>query len=99
MADASNNAIRKIAAGGVTTLAGVKPGCNPADGAGAVARFCAPDAVAVNGAGVAYVADSVGQTIRKVTPAGLVTTFAGIRAGLGLHGRTGQCREVQPARK
>jgi hypothetical protein len=54
----------------VTTLAGVKPGCNPADGAGAVARFCAPDSVAVNGAGVAYVADSVEQTIRKVTPAG-----------------------------
>ena len=49
-----------------------------------MARFCAPDAVAVNGAaGVAYVADSVGQTIRKVTPAGLVTTFAGTALASG----------------
>jgi len=39
--------------------------------------------VAVDGAGTVYVADSGNRTIRKVTPAGEVTTLAGLAQSTG----------------
>ena len=64
-----------------STLAGT-PGTvvNSADGVGAAAQFDAPRGVAVDSAGSVYLADASNNTIRKVTPAGVVTTLAG-RAG------------------
>ena len=50
---------------------------NYADGTGTNALFNGPDAVAVDSAGNAYVVD-FGTCIRKVTPAGVVTTLAGL---------------------
>ena len=44
------------------------------DGTGAVATFKNPYGVAVDGAGNVYTADCNDQTIRKITPAGVVTT-------------------------
>lgn len=44
------------------------------------AVFVEPAGVATDGVGNVYVADSGDNTIRKITPAGMVTTFAG-RAG------------------
>ena len=73
VADAGNNAIRKItAAGVVTTLAG--PGAGSADGTGSAARFSSPAGVAVDAAGNVFVADYNNHTIRKVTAAGVVTS-------------------------
>ena len=72
------HAIRKLsAAGQVTTLAGRVDEWGSTDGAGGVARFNNPQGLAVSAAGNVYVADRDNQTIRKITPAGFVSTLAG----------------------
>lgn len=80
VADSENNTIRKITAGMVTTLAGSAGEYGSADGTGSAARFASPQGVAVDASGNVYVADTINCTIRKVTPAGVVTPLAG-RAG------------------
>lgn len=90
VADTKNHTIRKITpAGGVTTLAGSpsKPGSS--NGTGGTARFNTPSGVAVATNGTIYVADTYNQTIRKITPAGAVTTFAGFPTGPGTNNGTG----------
>jgi sugar lactone lactonase YvrE len=47
------------------------------DGAGGAASFAGLNGVAVDGGGNVYLADMLGQRIRKVTPAGVVSTLAG----------------------
>lgn len=78
VADSRNYTIRKITpAGVVTTLAGAAGKRGNANGSGAAARFNGPFGVATDSAGNVYVADSMNNTIRKITPTGAVTTFAG----------------------
>lgn len=82
--DSANHTIRKVAPVGtnwvVTTVAG-KPGYpDGKDGTNDVARFNAPQGVAVDEQGNLYVADLYSHAIRKVTPKGtnwVVTTVAG----------------------
>lgn len=79
VADTNNSTIRKItSAGVVSTLAGLAGSPGSADGAGATARFFQPGSVAVDSAGNIYVADTVNNTIRKITPGGIVSTLAGM---------------------
>jgi hypothetical protein len=74
--------IRKISpAGKVTTLAGLADSPGSADGAGSAARFSSPIGIAVGASGDLYVADTGSHTIRKITPAGTVTTIAGTLNG------------------
>src|SRR5438876_7410716 len=77
--------IRKITPDGVvTTLAGDAGHDGTVDGIGSGARFSMPQGMAVDFAGNVYVADGDGgnekNTIRKITPEGVVTTLASIAA-------------------
>jgi len=78
VADTANSVIRKVTPGGiVTTLAGQAGSSGSVDGTGSSARFWAPFGVAVDAAGNVYVADTANNTIRKLSPGGVVTTLAG----------------------
>ena len=90
VADTGNNTIRKISPSGVvSTLAGSPGNPGTADGTGSAARFFNPTGIAVDGAGTVYVADSHNHTIRKITPAGVVTTLAGAPGIAGFSDGTG----------
>jgi sugar lactone lactonase YvrE len=78
VADSGNNTIRKVTpAAAVTTVAGLAATPGTADGSGPAARFSFPTGVVADGAGNIYIADSANHTIRKITPAGVVSTLAG----------------------
>lgn len=82
VADNGNHRIRKISSDGmVTTLAGGIQGF--ANGNGAQAKFNSPFGVCVDTNGNVYVADKGNNKIRKITPDGIVTTFAGSTLGFG----------------
>lgn len=78
VADRLSNRIRKISpAGVVETIAGSTSGtAGTADGAGSVARFNGPSGLTVASDGTIYVADSSNHRIRKITPAGVVSSLA-----------------------
>ena len=78
--DNSNNAIRKVTSAGlVTTFAGGTLG--NADGTGTSAQFSSPFGIAIDASDNAYVTDYNNKRIRKITPAGVVTTLAGSTSG------------------
>ncbi|NBP70542.1 MAG: hypothetical protein EBU52_17630, partial [Cytophagia bacterium] len=81
VADIANNRIRKITtAGVVTTLAG-SGSATTNDGTGTSASFNGPMGIAVDGSGNVFVSEVYGNCIRKITSAGVVTTFAGSSQG------------------
>lgn len=89
-ADYGGCTIRKITpAGVVTTLAGLAGSAGSDDGIGSAARFNHPTGVAVDAAGNVYVADFLNDTIRRITPDGVVTTLAGLAGNSGSLDDTG----------
>ena len=90
VADTDNNTIRMVAPGGVvSTLAGLAGSSGSSDGTGSAARFNGPFGVTVDASGNVYVADTHNNTLRKVTPGGVVTTLAGQVGSSGSSDGTG----------
>ncbi|MGO8679082.1 MAG: InlB B-repeat-containing protein [Limisphaerales bacterium] len=85
VADTYNSTIRKVTtpAGAVTTVAGAVAASGSADGTGNAAQFRDPYGVAVDSHGMVYVSDLANNTIRQITPAGVVTTLAGVANSTG----------------
>ncbi len=80
-----NDDILKISpVGAISIFAGVPDTTGSINGSGSTVRFYFPNSVAVDAANNVYVADGVNNLIRKITPTGVVSTFA----GSGLAGAT-----------
>lgn len=67
----------------VSTFAGLLNTPGSLDGQGAAARFDEPYGIKCGPDGCVFVADSVNSTIRKITPDGVVSTFAGLAGVTG----------------
>lgn len=89
VADTNNHMIRKITSGGVVTTFAGNGLTGSTDGTGIAARFSYPTAVATDSSDNIYVADKLNHTIRKITPAGVVTTIAGAVGSIGTADGTG----------
>lgn len=79
VSDTRNNRVRKIAANGVITTVAGRGGAGFAGdgGPGTEALLNEPGGLALDGAGNLYVADTRNNRVRRVSPDGIITTFAG----------------------
>jgi sugar lactone lactonase YvrE len=85
--DHDSQTIRRVTATGVVTTIAGQPGISgSADGIGAAARFNGPTGIATDAAGNVYVADNGNNTIRKIAPAGVVSTVVGVPGQAGFNG-------------
>ncbi len=79
VSDALNHRIRKISTAGIiTTVAGTGTAGYSGDGAAAsVAQINTPTGIAIDATGNMYIAELYGHRVRKITPAGIISTIAG----------------------
>ena len=79
IADTENHLVRRVdASGTITTFAGTGDAGYAGDGGPATdAQLHEPRAVAIDPAGNVFIAESRNRTVRKVDPAGIITTVAG----------------------
>ena len=98
VADSGNHTIRQIQnTGTVSTLAGLAGTLGSTNGTGTAALFNAPYGVAIDSSNNVYVADSNNKIIRKITPAGVVTTLAGlVGSGIVVDGTGSGARFANP---
>jgi sugar lactone lactonase YvrE len=90
IADSNNHTIRRISIDNiVTTFAGEPNMSGSIDANNIEARFNYPLGIVIDCNDNIYVADSNNHTIRQITPAGVVTTFAGQATIAGLKDGTG----------
>jgi sugar lactone lactonase YvrE len=91
IADNTNHRVRKVSpAGVITTVAGDGvPGYGGDGGQATSARLNFPDGVAVDSHGDLFIADSLNNRVREVSPAGVITTVAG-NGSAGYSGDGGQ---------
>jgi sugar lactone lactonase YvrE len=90
IAEAGNHSIRSVTtAGAVSTVLGIPAETGTTDGLASLARFRGPAGMAVDSSGNIFAADRGNCTIRKITPAGVVSTFAGTAGVCGWNDGTG----------
>jgi uncharacterized protein (TIGR03437 family) len=96
IADRGNHAVRKVSAAGViTTVAGNgQVGSGGDGGAATAASLNQPGGLALDSSGSLYIADTGNNRIRRVTPAGVISTFAGTGAE-GADGDGGAAAQAQ----
>lgn len=99
IADSANNRIRKVtkSTGKITTIAGTGAGAYPDTGDGGSATsatLTTPYGVAVDSSGNVYIADFLGQVVRKVNSSGTISTYAGTNI-FGYSGDGGQAPNAQ----
>ena len=96
IADANNNKVRKVSTTGViTTIAGTgTSGFSGDGGAATAAQLKYPTNIAVDLSGNVYITDANNARIRKVTPAGIISTYVG-DGSLGYGGDGGQATAAQ----
>ena len=82
-----------------SNTSGMSSGCKREDGDGAVAHFCQPVGLVVDAAENVFVVDRDNESIRKITPAGVVSTLAGSSTGRSgfVDGRGGVAAFFQPS--
>jgi uncharacterized protein (TIGR03437 family) len=99
VADPVDNSVLKISAAGIVTVAAGNGtyGFSGDGGQAALAELAGPEAVAVDGAGDLFIADTYNGRIRKVTPNGIITTVAG-NGDAGYAGDGGQALNAEIAR-
>lgn len=87
IADNSNYRVRKVTPAGIIfTFAGTGVGGYSGDGGPATnAQFYGPTGLTTDGAGNIYISDLVNQRIRRISPSGIISTFA----GTGIQGFSG----------
>jgi sugar lactone lactonase YvrE len=73
----------------VATVAGRAGFAGTNDGSGSTARFWGPAGLVLDQQGNLYIADFGNDTIRKMTPDGVVTTIAGLGGAVGTNDGTG----------
>ncbi|TKC60288.1 hypothetical protein FBD94_15395 [Pedobacter hiemivivus] len=94
VSDVGNQSIRKITPSGVVTTFAGGGYAGYADGVGTSALFRHPSFMAVNSSGNIFVSDQQNHRIRKITPAGVVSTFAG-SGSIGSANGTGTAASFQ----
>jgi sugar lactone lactonase YvrE len=96
IADSLNDRIREVDTSGIiTTVAGTGAAGYGGDGGPAVqAMFDRPRGIAVDQRGDIYVADSENDRVRRINPAGIVTTIAGTGVA-GFSGDGGPARDAE----
>ena len=80
IAEQGSNVIRKLSFSGVVSTYAGDGKAGYKDGAAADAEFNNPEGLTIDNAGNLYVSDAQNNVIRKITPAGIVSTYAGTGA-------------------
>jgi sugar lactone lactonase YvrE len=94
--DNSNNIVRKVSKTGVVTTVAGSLTSGYVDGPADIAQFAGPNGAVVDKSGNIFLADEDSNTIRKITPDGTVSTFAGFDFGFA-DGTGGAARFGSPS--
>ena len=96
IADENNQRIRKVTpTGAISTYAGNgSPGYSGDGGQATSAQLNSPTGVAVDGSGNLYIVDYLNNRVRKVTPTGVISTYAG-NGTAGYNGDGGQATSAE----
>lgn len=86
VADTGNRVIKKVNASGVSTVFAGSGVAGNTDGTGVAATFDSPRSIVIDSSDNLYVVDSGNHNVRKITSAGVVTTFAGSNAAIPVSG-------------